>query len=412
MIVINIVRFGTKWPTYPPSHYLLGFSIATVVHLTVNYFTGLYEREPRVGYRSWLPRVSTAMAIAIAVDGLVSVIADRYLMPRINLATLFLLGSIALTSTRHLTRHITNLRRGSARLVLLGSETERSRAKHQIATHANAVHVVAECAVIQDVVRTVNDHAATDVLLLDLTSFASAYPEPLTQLELEGIGVHQRITAAETLLGLRVIRQLGGIPFIRLKTHAVARHQYRLKRLFDLAIIIIFSPLLLLTLSLAAIYTRIAAGAHVLYHQQRVGLDGKTFALYKFRTMRLDAEQQGFQYSHENDPRVIKSMKWLRTTRLDELPQVWNVLQGKMSLVGPRPERPEFVRDLQRTVPGYSQRHQVPPGITGLAQVYGHYDTEASHKIGYDLQYLVNWSIVLDIQILARTIFTVLRCRT
>ena len=101
-------------------------------------------------------------------------------------------------------------------------------------------------------------------------------------------------------------------------------------------------------------------------------------------------------------------LRWLRSTRLDELPQLWNVLRGEMSLVGPRPERPELTVDIERSVSGWVRRHQLPPGLTGLAQIHGRYATNPEYKIGYDLQYLVNWSPVLDLQILARTVWVVL----
>jgi lipopolysaccharide/colanic/teichoic acid biosynthesis glycosyltransferase len=101
----------------------------------------------------------------------------------------------------------------------------------------------------------------------------------------------------------------------------------------------------------------------------------------------------------------------MRSTRADELPQIWNVVKGEMSLVGPRPERPEMIEQIERDVAGYARRHELPPGITGFAQINGRYETDPAYKLGYDLQYLVNWSIVLDIQILLRTIWVVLSRR-
>ena len=113
----------------------------------------------------------------------------------------------------------------------------------------------------------------------------------------------------------------------------------------------------------------------------------------------------------ENDPRVVPGLGWLRATRLDELPQLWNVVRGDMSLVGPRPERPEFTDELVENIVGYNRRHDVWPGITGLAQVQGRYDTDPEYKLGYDLQYLVNWSPVLDLQIMVRTVWVIVMRR-
>jgi lipopolysaccharide/colanic/teichoic acid biosynthesis glycosyltransferase len=145
----------------------------------------------------------------------------------------------------------------------------------------------------------------------------------------------------------------------------------------------------------------------VLYRQTRVGRDGRLFTLVKFRTMVRDAETAGAVLASAADPRVVRGLGWMRSTRADELPQLWNVLRGEMSLVGPRPERPEFTAELSRRIPGYERRHELAPGLTGLAQVNGRYDTDAAFKLGHDLQYLVNWSPVLDVQILLRTVWVV-----
>ena len=183
MVAINTVRFGTQWPTYPRTHYLIGFGIASVIHLTVNYFAGLYEREPRIGYRSWLPRIATAMGIGIALDGLAAVLAGRYLMPRLNLGILLATGVVALTSTRHLSRRLANLRRGPARLVLIGKEHDRRIAREHIKQYEATVVVVAESDDIRHLFELVELHGASDVLLLELSAFAQAFPEPLTALD-------------------------------------------------------------------------------------------------------------------------------------------------------------------------------------------------------------------------------------
>jgi lipopolysaccharide/colanic/teichoic acid biosynthesis glycosyltransferase len=257
----------------------------------------------------------------------------------------------------------------------------------------------------------VHTTAATDVLLLDLSAFASAFPEPLTALDREGVGVHQRVSARETLLGLQSVREIAGMPFTRMRTHAMASHQLRLKRLFDLVAMLVIAPLVLPVLVALGLYVRIAAGSQVLYRQTRVGLRGRRFEVVKFRTMFHDAEENGAQYSTTHDPRVVPALRWMRTTRADELPQLWNVLRGEMSLVGPRPERPEMIQAIEQDVAGYARRHELPPGITGFAQINGRYETDAAFKLGYDLQYLVNWSIVLDLQILLRTVWVVLSRR-
>jgi sugar transferase (PEP-CTERM system associated) len=150
----------------------------------------------------------------------------------------------------------------------------------------------------------------------------------------------------------------------------------------------------------------------VLYHQERVGLNGKVFTIHKFRTMRTDAEAEtGPVWSRANDTRITATGRFMRKTRLDEIPQLWNVLRGEMSLIGPRPERPEFVRQLTEQIPFYGQRHVVKPGLTGWAQVrysYGASVEDAVEKMQYDLYYVKNLSMRFDIVIALETVKTVL----
>ena len=151
------------------------------------------------------------------------------------------------------------------------------------------------------------------------------------------------------------------------------------------------------------------AGKGVIYRQVRVGQHGHAFTLVKFRTMSHDAESSGAQLASDGDPRVVRGLSILRQSRLDELPQLWNVFTGKMSIVGPRPERPEFVDRFEQLLPGYSRRHDIPPGITGLAQTRAYYQTDPEYKLGHDLQYVVNWSPILDLTIMAETVVVMLR---
>lgn len=145
----------------------------------------------------------------------------------------------------------------------------------------------------------------------------------------------------------------------------------------------------------------------ILFRQERVGLDGKTFTLYKFRTMRPDAEKNGPQFSVEGDPRVTRVGRFLRKTHLDELPQLWNIIKGDMALVGPRPERPEFHERFVREIPGWEKRLAVKPGLTSLACVrngYANCDKAHWNKLKYDLFYIRRKSLWFDSLIFARTI--------
>jgi exopolysaccharide biosynthesis polyprenyl glycosylphosphotransferase len=414
MVVISFVRFGFSfdWDTYPLSRYFVGFAIATAIHLAVNYFAGLYEREPRLGVRPWLPRTLLATAIGVAAQALAFVVLDRYLMPRLNLVVFLVVASFVLVANRHLSRWLARRRQGAPRVVLVGERDSLRLAAKHLAESDRDAEVVDRVGSPHLLTSAVTEHDATDVLLLDVTAFGSVYPEPLNSLELAGVGFLQRVSARETLLGLKTVRQVGGMPFVPLRAHTVPAYKVRLKRIFDLLVLLVLAPIWVPVTAAFGLYVRVRAGSPVLYRQERVGRDGVVFRCVKFRTMARDAEEDGRAVLATNDdPRIVPGLGWLRSMRADELPQLWNVLKGEMSLVGPRPERPELVADIVRRVPGYVRRNELPPGLTGLAQVHGRYGTDPEYKLGYDIQYLVNWSLVIDIEILFRTVWVVVRRR-
>ncbi|RZV51028.1 MAG: exopolysaccharide biosynthesis polyprenyl glycosylphosphotransferase, partial [Pseudomonadales bacterium] len=184
------------------------------------------------------------------------------------------------------------------------------------------------------------------------------------------------------------------------------------KRASDVFIALV---LLLLTwplMLIAAIAIVLESGRPVFYQQTRVGLGGKTFSIFKFRSMVVNAEKEGEAvWATAKDSRVTPVGAVLRNTRIDELPQLWNVLRGDMSFVGPRPERPEFVQGFAETLPFYNERHRVKPGLMGWAQLnypYGASDEDAEQKLRYDLYYVKNKSLMLDLVIMVQTVQVIL----
>ena len=184
------------------------------------------------------------------------------------------------------------------------------------------------------------------------------------------------------------------------------------KRVLDLAAAVLLGILTALIFPLVALAIKLDDPGPILFRQKRVGKGGRLFDVIKFRTMVKDAEREGVQWSAEGDPRITAVGHVLRKTRIDELPQLWNVLKGEMSLVGPRPERPEFVKQLAETIPFYETRHLVEPGLTGWAQInfrYGSSVDDAKEKLQYELYYIKNRSVRLELSILIKTLATVLR---
>lgn len=187
------------------------------------------------------------------------------------------------------------------------------------------------------------------------------------------------------------------------------------KRTVDVLVAATLLALLAPVLALVALLVAWDSPGPVFYTQARVGLRGRPFTIYKFRSMRTDAEREtGPVWASGQDPRVTRIGRFLRASRLDECPQLWNVIKGDMSLVGPRPERPVFVEHLSRELPFYAQRHLLRPGVTGWAQVsypYGASVDDARAKLTYDLYYVLHWSIAFDLLIILHTIKIVLRGR-
>jgi len=183
------------------------------------------------------------------------------------------------------------------------------------------------------------------------------------------------------------------------------------KRLFDVAASLLLLAFTAPVIVLFALLVKLDSKGPAFFRQTRLGLYGQTFDVIKLRSMRLDAEANGAQYATKNDPRVTRIGNFIRKVRIDELPQTWSVLKGEMSFVGPRPERPEFVANLEEKLTYYAERHMVKPGITGWAQVnypYGASLEDSRHKLEYDLYYVKNYTPFLDILIILQTLRVVL----
>lgn len=202
-----------------------------------------------------------------------------------------------------------------------------------------------------------------------------------------------------------VLDKIDDIPVFRPQSLHPSVENQLLKRWLDIIVAGIGFICALPFMIGTALAIKITDPGPILYSQVRTGKNGREFKVYKFRTMRIDAEKySGPMLAQENDPRITATGKFLRAVRLDELPQIWNVLVGDMSIVGPRPERPFFVEKFTKENPEYAYRHNVKPGITGLAQVYGKYNTTAFDKLVYDLMYIQHCNLLTDLTIIIQTV--------
>ncbi len=283
------------------------------------------------------------------------------------------------------------------------------RPAHEIVL-SNGYRILGRTRELQDVVA----RTGAGTIVVALEERRGAFPmQPIIDCKLRGVRIEDWPTFYEKLTGKISVQNLRPSWLIFSEGFTRTRLTRIFKRWTDVLLagcfLLLGMPIYLLT----ALAIKIDSRGPVLFRQERVGEKGQTFRLLKFRTMVDDAESQsGPVWATEEDPRVTRVGRWLRKTRLDEFPQVLNVLRGDMSFIGPRPERPCFVAELQEKIPYYAHRHTVKPGITGWAQVryrYGSTVQDAEEKLQFDLYYIKNMSLVFDLRILLSTIQVVLR---
>jgi len=278
--------------------------------------------------------------------------------------------------------------------------------------HGAGVKVLGEVSDIPTIVRTHH----VDRVVVSLANARGTLPmERLLEMKLSGVTFDHLASVYERYTGKIAVENLRPSWLIFSAGFRTTRRVLAVKRILDVAVSLIALILALPIMAIVAIAVKMSSSGPTLYHQHRVGERGRVFTLHKFRSMGIDAEaDSGAVWSQDGDTRVTRVGRFLRKMRLDELPQLWNVMRGDMSLVGPRPERPEFIQQLTQQIPYYGQRHIVKPGLTGWAQVryaYGSSVEDAMEKLQYDLFYIKHMSLGMDLLIALSTVKTVLSRR-
>jgi sugar transferase (PEP-CTERM system associated) len=263
-----------------------------------------------------------------------------------------------------------------------------------------------------DIDRLIAEHHI-DRIVVGLSDRRGKLPvEELLRAKMAGIRVEDATTTYERVTGKLLIDDLRPSFLIFSEGFRVSRATRLMKRTIDLVLSLVLAILSFPLMVITALLVFLEDGRPILYRQERVGENGRTFTLSKFRSMRKDAEKGGKPiWAKDGDNRITRIGRFIRKTRLDELPQLWNVLRGDMSFVGPRPERPFFVEQLSKEIPFYQQRHAVKPGLTGWAQVryrYGSSLEDAMEKLRYDLYYIKHLSVFFDLTIVFDTVKVVL----
>ena len=262
-----------------------------------------------------------------------------------------------------------------------------------------------------DVARVCAAHQVDRVVVASCERRGTLPVAALLDLKLGGVAIEEGIDFYERVTGKVFVPALKPGDLVFARGYEIRRGALAVKRAFDVAAAALGLILGLPILAVAALAVKLDSPGPALYAQERAGVLGRPFRILKLRSMRTDAEARGAVWAAEDDPRVTRVGRFLRRTRIDELPQLWNVLVGEMSLVGPRPERPVFVARLEQEIPFFRQRLCMKPGITGHAQVRARYGAsleDALEKLSYDLFYIKTFSLWFDLSILIDTVKVVL----
>lgn len=394
--------------------------------------TGLYQRWFRFALAGMIVRVGMALAVAALTLVVVSYFLPNLHMGRGVFAVSLLLTAAMVLAARAVFVRVLDRDMFKRRLLVLGagetaamvSRTLRRKTDQQGFVLVGYVHVVGEHDVVDEekIIRTegtllaeAKDRHVDEIVVAVGERRGKNFPvHDLLDCKLSGIDVVDLLGFFERETGKIKLDILTPSGMIFSDGFNQAGKRLTSKRIFDVTVSLLLLsiswPVMLLVAG--AIFIESGGRGSILYRQIRVGQYWKLFSVYKFRSMREDAEKGGeVQWAKKNDDRVTRVGRFLRVTRLDELPQIFNVLKGDMSFVGPRPERPEFVTQLSERIPFYAERHYVKPGITGWAQIcypYGASEKDSLEKLQYDLYYIKNYSLFLDLVIIFQTAHAVL----
>lgn len=423
-IVAFLLRFGGRLPDANFQAYTNLALYITAVFLISFYIHDLYQLERQHDLSDTLIRLVQANFLAIFATVTISFIVRTFAFPRsVFVIAFFTVGALVMGWRYFMMRlfpvelpeqHIAVVGGGKLALRIAEEIKEREHLGLRFAGLVQTVDVekrTEELPIlgnISDFSNILEKHEIDRVIITSPTRHRQLVETILTS-EKPDIRLQIVPEIYEICVGKVAIDTIADIPLIEITYEPFTVWAKFGKRVFDiiasLFLLVLLSPLMLF----AAILIKTTSEGPVIFSQVRTGVFGRPFTCYKFRTMVKDAETMtGPILAKENDTRITRAGIFLRKYRIDELPQLLNILKGDMSFVGPRPERPEFVSEFEARIPGYLERFKVRPGATGLAQIYGFYETSPETKLKYDLIYIYNLSFFLDMLILFKTISVVL----
>jgi len=379
----------------------------TILTLLLSYYFDLYEPHRMSGrWEIYFRLLLVLSVLSFVLAGIVFFFPDLYIGPHVLTVGIAILA-IVLVLWRRSYEWLISLSAFRERIYVLGNgeraraivNTLRNRRDAGIEVVEGGGNVASKAGLERftaDLRALRNPKPKIDRVIVAMEDRRGAMPvRELLDLRLNGVIVEDAASLMERLLGKLPLEGLNPSTLIFTHGFNVKASQQIIRRLISFIILAV----------------RLSSPGSIFFRQTRVGLRGRHFSVIKFRTMRQDAEAQGAVWATKNDPRVTSLGRFMRKTRLDEIPQLWNVLRGEMGFVGPRPERPEFVQWLTSEIPYYELRHMIRPGITGWAQVryqYGASLEETKQKLEYDLYYVKHLSVGLDLLIMFETIKTII----
>jgi sugar transferase (PEP-CTERM system associated) len=435
ILFFSFIFFGLFFLDVDPTFFLIEEDgLLRIAIVVASILLGLYMQDLygdlRVLKRILLvQQLCMSMGVAFLVQALLGYGRTQYMLPRSQMIFGSLLGLILLVIIRIAYSTVVVRSIGAQRLLLVGNSPVLAEVAGHVAGRpelgvipighitensetAAGISTVPHLGMLEEI-RAIVERTKPDRIVIGMAERRQRLPvNELLQLRLSGIRIEEVAATYEMAFGRVCLRELRPSHLIFSEqlgpSQASVEFQAIYSMVIALASVVLLSPLL----ALAAVLVKISSRGPILYRQTRVGLEGKLFTVYKFRSMYEDAEAHtGAVWAQRDDPRITPIGRFLRKTRLDEIPQIFNVLRGEMSMVGPRPERPEFVKTLSEQIPFYRQRHCIKPGVTGWAQInykYGDSLEDTITKLEYDLYYIKNISFALDTYILVNTLKTVL----
>lgn len=398
------LRFNYKLSLLNPEFFYLGLTIIACIFIGNGYSYSNLARAPKLPFRTFFIVLASTIPSTLIIYAL-GVERFNFLFGRgIFPVAIILMGLLSVITRAVINLYLFKDKSGPRNVAILGD----TRCHDWLDDSLSKAQLNINCQYYQQLSEIKSDNIAALVITPNHRPDKEEQ-KALIKRRLTGTPVFSLLDFIENFLFLIPVTEINDSWFIRTTGFTMLHNSValRIKRVTD---IISSTLLFILTLPITigtAIIIKLSSKGPIFFSQTRVGVNGQNFKVYKFRTMRTDAETTGAQWATENDPRVIFCGGFLRKTRIDEIPQCWNILKGDMSFIGPRPERPEFTKTLSNEIPYYDLRHVVKPGLTGWAQVkypYAASTGDSLRKLQFDLYYIKNYSLLLDLNIVLRTI--------